>query len=135
MASKTPPFLVTGKSTLVLDLAEHDIAHLQPHQVDGRTVGRREIDVEVDRVTFVDRAHVALWWHGCTALPGGRPNVAGCEIYTPFDHVTVIGHNRAQEDVEPQRRFATAASNLALIGGLVAEMQHAARACAAVRAW
>lgn len=131
----TPAFLVTGDRVLVRDLPPHAIVHLAPHIVDGHPVGgRRERDVEVERVYPVDPRHFALDWVD-GPFPGSSSHRRGTAIYGWRDAVTVIGQGDVFADVRAQQRYSEMTAGLAGLRDLIARTRAAVAKCGQVAAW
>jgi hypothetical protein len=134
LMAQTPAFLMTGQDVAVRDLQPHVIFHLTPHRVDGRLIGRRERDVEVERVYQPDPRHIAVDWLDAP-YPGSSERRRGTTVYDRFSRVTVIGRRGGWAEAQWPARIAAAQAGLADIEHRIAEARRAAAACAGVRAW
>jgi predicted phage tail protein len=69
-----------------------DIIHIEPHMVQGRTVGRRTVDVEVDGIHYADPAdsEVVVDWRETARLTGGDPRVTGATVYGQLQRVLLL---------------------------------------------
>jgi hypothetical protein len=75
---------ITGRRVTARDLKPGALAHLQPHMVDQRRVGRDPFDVEVEAVHLADPAHAVLDYR--------IGHQRGSMVFSPCQIVLVIGH-------------------------------------------